>query len=332
MKKQWANTIPVNDIDSIHLANKQGQADVGYNIQTAVDYETKMFISLIVSQKATDHYQLPEIMDKSIKNMGKYAEYNCVDAGYNTFRTLVYIDERGANVLMDNNRSAKLRNGHKNKNKFHKDHMDYNVQEDYYKCYNNKKLHYQKTNARWDKKKKDYVVESIYHNKKACKNCKFAKECCGDDYRVVKLSNGSLAKEMLLKFEDYENIIEYTKRFSTVEAPNGTLIRFYHIHELLTPGVIRSQNRINICGGSYNLKRIYNLIKEKDYINESNILDYVKKFCGYTNAVMPIWKTTTPHFMEEQLQLPSICESFLASESANMQLDKLQTTLDALIV
>ena len=31
-----ANTIPVNDIESIHMYNKDGNPDVGYNIQTAV--------------------------------------------------------------------------------------------------------------------------------------------------------------------------------------------------------------------------------------------------------------------------------------------------------
>ena len=64
-----ANTIPVHDIDSIHLYNKDGNPDVGYNIQTAIDSESKMFIALIVSQKATDHHQFPDIMNKSIENM-----------------------------------------------------------------------------------------------------------------------------------------------------------------------------------------------------------------------------------------------------------------------
>ena len=87
-------------MDAIHIYNKQGLADVGYSVQTAVDNESKLFVSLTVSQNATDHYQLPEIMDKSIINMGMYADYNCVDAGYNTHRTLEYINERGINVLI----------------------------------------------------------------------------------------------------------------------------------------------------------------------------------------------------------------------------------------
>ena len=327
-----ANTIPVNDIDAIHIYNKQGLADVGYSVQTAVDNESKLFVSLIVSQNATDHYQLPEIMDKSIINMGMYADYSCVDAGYNTRRTLEYINERGINVLMDNNRSAKLRNGHANSNDFHKDNMDYDATGDFYTCYNNEKLTYQRTRIRWDEKKKDYVIECLYFNKEACANCKFAEECCNNEYRVVTLVGGSLAKDMLLKFEDYENIIEYVKRFSTVEAPNGTLKRFYHINELLTPGVIKSQNRVNICGGSYNMIRLYHLFMEMDGVDESNILDVVKIFCDYTNAVMPIWRNTSFPFMDEILQLPYICESCLMNESEEVGVDESQMRLDGLMV
>ena len=36
-----ANTIPVHDMESIHIHNKQGNPDVGYNLQTAVDSSSK---------------------------------------------------------------------------------------------------------------------------------------------------------------------------------------------------------------------------------------------------------------------------------------------------
>ena len=248
-----ANTIPVHDIDSIHLYNKDGNPDVGYNIQTAVDSESKMFIALIVSQKATDHHQFPDIMNKSIENMGIFPHFACADAGYNTRRTLEYVEEIGLNALIDNNRSAKLRNGHSNDNKFHKDNMNYNIQEDYFTCYNHEKLFYQETKVKWDEKKQDYDIQRKYYNKEACAHCKYSKECCTTKYRTVSISGGILALKMMLKFEEYENVIAYTKRFSTVEAPNGTLKIHYHINELLTPNLIKSQNKINICGGSYNL-------------------------------------------------------------------------------
>ena len=60
-----ANTIPINNIDSIHFHNKQDNPDVGYNIQTAVDGMSKMFVAIIVSQKATDHNKFPSILNKT---------------------------------------------------------------------------------------------------------------------------------------------------------------------------------------------------------------------------------------------------------------------------
>lgn len=154
-----ANTIPINDMESIHMPNKEGNIDVGYSIQTAVDYQSKMFLTLIVSQKATDHYQLPLVMRRAIKNIGVLPECICADAGYNTRRTLEYCNESGIDALIDNNRSAKLRNGHSSTNKFHKDNMDYNPSEDFFKCYMDKILPYQETKIKWDEKKMDFDIQ-----------------------------------------------------------------------------------------------------------------------------------------------------------------------------
>ena len=90
--------------------------------------------------------------------MGEIPNVSCADAGYNTRRTLEFIEEIGLNALIDNNRSAKLRNGHKNKNKFHKDNMGYDNVEDAFICFNEEYLYYQGTNIRWDDKKGDYEI------------------------------------------------------------------------------------------------------------------------------------------------------------------------------
>ena len=98
--------------------------------------------------------------------------------------------------------------------------------------------------------------------KNACHNCKYCDECCSTDYRTVKYSGGILALNMDLKMKKYENILKYITRFSTVEPPNGTLKIFYHINEFLSTGKINLQNRLGICGESYNFIRIYNQLIE----------------------------------------------------------------------
>ena len=196
-----------------------------------------------------------------------------------------------------------------------------------FSCYNKEKLIFQETKVRWDKKRKDYVIERKYYNKNACLNCKFAEECCNGKYRVVKITGGILAVNMLAKFEDYSNVLQYVKRFSTVEAPNGTLKLFYHINEFLSKGLVKIQNRVNICGGSYNLKRIYNQLMEIEGIDESNILDVVKNICEHVNSIMFFWQDNTFPFFDEVLQLPVICESCLSNESLENTVDDCQSRL-----
>ena len=329
-KKTGANTIPIHDIEALHIYNKAGNPDVGYNIQTAVDYMSKMFICIMVSDKATDHYQFPEIIEKAMHNMGEMPETTCVDAGYNTRRVLEYIEELGLNVLMDNNRSAKLRNGHGNENKYHKDNMIYNSEEDYFICYFQEKLTYQKTKIRWDDKKEDFIIERIYYNKNACLNCPYCAECCKTKYRKVIISGGILELNMNLKMEDYENILKYLTRFSTVEAPNGTLKIHFHINEILSTGKSNIQNRINICAGSYNLIRIYNLFMEMKGVDEENVLNIGKSFCESTNCIMPIWRFNRLPFEDETLLLPYVCESFMKLEyHSNIEniIEDIQSTL-----
>ena len=76
---------------------------------------------MLFHKKADDHDQFPSIINKAIENIKEKPGNTCADAGYNTHRTLEFIEETNLNALIDNNRDAKIRNGHKNDNPFHKD-------------------------------------------------------------------------------------------------------------------------------------------------------------------------------------------------------------------
>ena len=158
----------------------------------------------------------------------------------------------GLNALINNNRSAKIRNRRKNKNKFNKDNMSFNYDEQYFIYYNNEKLTRQRTTCRWNDKKEDFDIFIEFWNKEACSKCEFPEDCYNGKHRVVKISGDDLALDMETKFQDYLNILKYVTRFSTVEALNGTLKVFLHVNEFLSAGLEKFQNRINICGGAYN--------------------------------------------------------------------------------
>ena len=74
--------IPMNDIEARFMKDKKGNFLVAYNVQSAVDYDTKMICAINVTQSPTDHYQLPDIADKAINNIGKAPKFISADTIY----------------------------------------------------------------------------------------------------------------------------------------------------------------------------------------------------------------------------------------------------------
>ena len=59
-----------------------------------------------------------------------------------------------------------------------------------------------------------------------------------------------------------EGITEYKLRSKTVEAHNGTFKRIYHYDDIPITGLKRVQNLMFTIVASYNLIRLFSLIKE----------------------------------------------------------------------
>lgn len=285
------NTVPVNDIEAIHMVDKKGNNIIDYNIQTAVDNMSKMFCAIMISQKATDHGQLPEVFKKVVDNIGENPQKISADSAYNTYETLLFINENNIDAYLDNIRQAKLRNGHGSKKIFHKDNMDFDHENNCFNCYAHNQLYHQDTKYKYNSKKGTTEVRAEFYNEEACEGCIFRLECCkGKKYRKVIVGGGELALKMEEKMLDYASIYEYLKRFCTVEPPNGSLKIFYHINEMLARGTSNIENKLLICAGSYNLKLLYKHImkifgsrwkfydKNEHIYNELNTVMYINNY------------------------------------------------------
>ena len=137
------NTVPINDSDALHVTDKKGKSIVGYNIQTAVDYSTKMFCAILISNQATNHGLLPEIFTKMVENIGIIPEVSSADSAYNDYETLAFLEDNNIKALIDNTRTAKLRNGNGSKKIFHKDNMGFDYENNTIICYANQPLFHQ---------------------------------------------------------------------------------------------------------------------------------------------------------------------------------------------
>ena len=241
------------------------------------------FCAILISNQATDHGLFPEIFTKMVDNIGIMPEVTSADSAYHDYETLQFIEDNDIKALIDNTRAAKLRNGNGSKKIFHKDNMTFDYERNAMICYANQPLYFQENTFSINKKTGKLEVKSKYYNEEACAGCIFKHCCCkGKKRREVIISGGELALKMEESMLDYENIYEYMKRFSTVEPLYGILKTFYHIDDMLARGKLKNTNKLNLCAGSFNLKRLYALLIESIDLS----IDFDEQFKQYHKETM----------------------------------------------
>ena len=96
---------------------------IAYNIQSAVDYDTKLICAINVTQSPTDHYELPAIAERAIRNIETTPKYISADTIYLNQITLSYFADNKINGLIPTRKQSKEKIGKLNPNQFHKDHF-----------------------------------------------------------------------------------------------------------------------------------------------------------------------------------------------------------------
>ena len=99
--------IPVNDIEARFMKGKKGNYMVAYNIQSAVDYDTKLICAINVTQSPTDHYELPAIAKKAIQNVNTKPKYISADTIYLNQISLSYLADEKIEGLIPTRKNPK---------------------------------------------------------------------------------------------------------------------------------------------------------------------------------------------------------------------------------
>lgn len=280
IKEQFKTTeqekIPINDVEARKMKGKRGNFKIAYNVQSAVDCESKLICAITVSSNPTDHYEIPSIVDKTIKNTGKVPEYVLADTIYLNPTNLSYLLNNNINGVIPDRKQSKLKNNKLNSNPYHKDHFDYDSKEDRFKCPEGKYLNFYKeyTTPNKDNSKPDKITR-IYNNYSDCKNCKQKNKCFSgkQTHRTITENGNRLQLEMKQKMETEEYKELYNKR-SCVEAPFGTFKIQYNMENEIVIGKYDTECFLTLNAVAYNFNRLYKLLftdrKVNDSINEYN--------------------------------------------------------------
>lgn len=270
--------IPVNDIEARFMKNKKGNFMVAYNIQSAVDYDTKLICAINVVQNPTDHYQLPEIVDKAIINTKTKPKHISADTIYLNQISLAYLVDNKIDGLIPTRKQSKEKQGRLNKNPYHKDHFQYDSDKDAFLCPENQYLYFfrQYTKKNNDPEKPD-IIKRLYSNYNACKHCNMRNKCVSTSttHKTITEYGSELKKAMMLKMEKPENQKEYNKR-SCVEGPFGTLKEEYLIEKEKVVGMNKTEQKLYLDALAYNLKRLYNIQQNKKN-NKQDFIDFCER-------------------------------------------------------
>ena len=123
-------------------------------------------------------------------------------------------------------------------------------------------------------------IKLIYFNYQACKNCKCKGKCCTSIHGTITLYVHEITYKVERLMSTKEGMKDYKLRSKTVEAHNGTFKRIYNYDYIPIIGLKRVQNLMFTIVASYNLIRLFNLIKE----NKMNLYSVISsiKFIALT--------------------------------------------------
>ena len=109
-------------------------------------------------------------------------------------------------------------------------------------------------------------IKLVYSNYQACKNCKYKGKCYTTNHRTITRYVHEVTYKVERLMSTKDGIKDYKLRSKTVEAHNETFKRIYNYDCLPIIGLKRVQNLMFTIVASYNLIRLFNLIKRIKWI------------------------------------------------------------------
>ena len=268
------STIPVNDVEARWMYHKQESPEVAYDVQSTV---SKLICAIKVSQNLTNHNELPEIVKKIIDNIGDKADYISADTGYHTETSFEYLEKTDITGLIPDRKQTRENSGRLSKNPFHKDHFQYDAENDVYICPNNQKLAFKYLVSHCkDDEIEPYKFERRYWNYTACNECKDKDKCYSGSSRQISEFVSPYALKMKNEMDTAEYWEMFKKRSSIVEAPFGTLKTYYCMDEMPITGIKHTEHVLSLFALTYNLKIINNNLK-KIYSEIDTINSFIEK-------------------------------------------------------
>ncbi|MCL2116730.1 MAG: IS1182 family transposase [Methanobrevibacter sp.] len=264
--------------DARWMKNKKNKIELSFNVQAAVDYQSKLIVNLNAVTDPTDHKQLIPQIQKVLWTLNKYPEKISADYTYRGEKEFKFLKNNNIDGYIPNQKQTREHKGRIHTNPYHKDNFKYNSEKDTFKCPENQILEFKKEYAY------DDSVHRLYYTSE-CKKCLKKEKCTNSETRTITEYGTILSKEMTEKMNSTEGKSEYKKRSSTVEPVFGILKLHHGLESIQQKEIDSVQTELTLMAIGYNFKRILNL-KNKNKNKQAN-KKILKNFFTMLNEKYP---------------------------------------------
>ena len=250
------HTISFTNSESRWMVDKKGNMGLNYNYQVAIDSKYGMIVGQYLTQNATDHNELFEMLHEIKIQMGINPKVLVADNGYMNDNVIKYAYENNIRLLIPD-RTESSKNKTKNKEKpYSKTKFTYDWKTDSFTCPMNEQLHYKndrKLNGEWMR---------VYSTNK-CKTCPVKNQCTKSRVKEIFEPINDLKWKMKADFQSPEGKIYYKKRANLNEAHFGLLRNARNFQKLNRTGMKNAEKELTIRSIAHNIQKIHEKLNEK---------------------------------------------------------------------
>ena len=257
-------SLALNDHDARLMKIKdkgQKYPKFAYNIQLGTDTKSKLIYGVNAVQNPTDHYQIPALMNQILVNLQLKPQKISADTIYSTLANLQYLEELDITALIPTKQQNRQNSGNQPDNPFAIDYFVFDEYKNVFICPEKQELTLDGTYPAPQEKGGGNKIKLVYSNYTACKKCKHKGTCYTTNHRTITRYVHEVTYKVERLMSTEEGIKDYKLRSKTVEAHNGTFKRIYDYDHIPIIGLKRVQNLMFAIVASYNLIRLFNLIK-----------------------------------------------------------------------
>jgi transposase len=234
----------------------------GYNIQ--VSSENQFATNYSLSQNASDSVAFPEHLEKIVERGEMFKPDNYVgDAAYGSEENYEKLQGKGIGNYLKHQDFHRKESKKFKENIFHKDNLEYDENQDFFICPNNKKLVYKETIEK--KTINGYVQTKRVYECENCQGCPLKEKCTkAKGNRTIHL-NRNLEKHKKIAEENLksEKGLEFRKRRGPeIETFFGDLKHNQKYKRIRLRGLEKANLEIGYLCISYNLRKANGLLNE----------------------------------------------------------------------